>query len=129
MRYSSHFFTTAAFLFVMWIGGTYDKYPELLLPLFFIYVATISPAFTVSDFERKWNQLEKRRMKAVKANNLDEECKIEEERTKLELYNIPLTLGHLDTFRKELDERFIAVGKQLYRIQEMLQNAKDERSC
>jgi hypothetical protein len=51
------------------------------MPLFFIYAAVISPAFWLSDFERKWNQLEKRRMKAVKADNLDEQCKIEEERS------------------------------------------------
>ena len=119
MRYS-YLLTTGAFLFLLWITEAYGKYPELVLPLFFIYAAVISPAFWLSDFERKWNQLEKRRMKAVKANNLDEECKIEEERTKLELYNIPLTLGHLDTFRKELDQRFIAVGNQLSHIQEML---------
>jgi hypothetical protein len=71
-------------------------------------------------------------MKAVKANpytgnpiTLEEEVKIEEEREKLELYNIPVTLGHLNTFRGELDKRLTAVENKLYSIDERLKRGSE----
>jgi hypothetical protein len=100
------FILSAVFALVLWLSGTYDKYPELAVPLFLIYLTAAAPAMQgKSDFERKWNQLEKLRMKVVKAKNEDEQVRIEEEREKLESYNIPLTVGHLNAFRAELDNR------------------------
>jgi hypothetical protein len=115
----------AVFVLLLWAIGTYDKYPELAVPLFFIYTAAIAPLLQGTDFERKWKQLEKRRMKAVKADNLEEQVRIEEEREKLELYNIPLTLGHLNTFRVELDKRFVDLGNRLRSIEQKLRDSTD----
>jgi hypothetical protein len=56
--------------------GTNDKYPELAVPLFFIYTASMAPLLRGTDFERKWKQLEKQRMKAVKADDLEEQVRM-----------------------------------------------------
>jgi hypothetical protein len=117
------FILQAGFALILWQMGTSDKYPELALPLFLIYMAVTGPIFLQNvNFKRKWNQLEKRRVKAVKADNFDEATSIEEEREKLELYNIPLTLGHLNTFRAELDKRFMGLSNRLASIEQRLRD-------
>ena len=61
------FIVQAVFVVILWEMGTSDKYPELAAPLLLIYMAVTGPIFLQNvEFKRKWNQLEKRRLKAVK---------------------------------------------------------------
>ena len=115
------------FVFSCWISGMYDKYPELLLPVFLVLVAALSPLSQGFDFQNKWKQLEKRQIRASKANDLDETIRVGEEMKKLEACNTPLTLDHMNTLRRDLDNHWAQVDKRLYAIEQRLSNNHTDR--
>ena len=49
--------------FWMWYQGTYEKYPELAMPLFFIWLAVLAPSLNIPDWHWKWKRLERFREK------------------------------------------------------------------
>lgn len=109
----------AVFAFVLWSFGAYDKYSELAGPLFFLYIAAISPLYWTGkeDYERRWKELDKRRRKAMKPGEVTkEELKIGEEMDKLAYYNTPLTVGHLNEFRDELNGRLDSLYSEVRRL-------------
>lgn len=118
----------AFFAVVFWISGAYDKYFELASPLFLIYMAAIGPTFWTGEqvYKRQWNELDKRRRKAMKPGEVTEqELKIGEEMERLTAFNTTLTVGHLNRFKEELDQRLDELSSRLCSL-ERRHNPEDE---
>ena len=115
------------FVFSCWISGMYDKYPELLFPVFLVFVAALSPLSHGFEFQSKWKQLEKRQIRASKADDLDETIRVGEEMKKLEACNTPLTLDHMNILRTDLDNHWAQMDERLYAIEQRLSNKHTEK--
>jgi hypothetical protein len=81
--------------FVMWQQGTYEKYPELALPLFLMWLGVIGPGLEIPDWHWKWKRLERYRSFAIKRDDNDLLIKIDEELQWVHDWNTPATVGSI----------------------------------
>lgn len=117
-------FDVGVFGFVLWIAGTYDKYPEIAVPLFLLYFSYVAGGyFRNARFQNKWKELRK---KLVKTDDSEEAAKIEEDMERLENYNTPLTVGHLYRFKAEFEDKWDRMVNRLYAIERRLQKDDDD---
>ena len=88
-------FLLAPVPFSLWYQGTYEKYPELAMPLFFIWLAVIAPHLDIPDWHWKWKRLERYRNFAIKVDDNDLLIKIDEELEWVRDWNTPATVGSI----------------------------------
>jgi hypothetical protein len=104
MRILWNLFLVAPVPVSMWYLGTYEKYPELAMPLFFIWLAVISPFLDIPDWHWKWKRLERYRNFAIKVDDNDLLIKIDEELEWVNDWNTPTTVGSIKSLLGKYDK-------------------------
>lgn len=110
------------FPFLMWYQGTYEKYPELAMPLLIIWLAILAPYISIPDWHWKWKRLERFRNFAIKVDDNDLLIKIDEELEWVRDWNTPSTVGSLKSLlgnydnvnlrrMEEIEDRIAALKK------------------
>ena len=96
--------------FVMWLVGTIEKYPELAVPLFFIWMAVVAPALVIPDWHWHWKKLEKWRKTALKRDDGKLLEEIDEEMEMLKEWHMPATVGAVKSLLgKYGDKRVLSI--------------------
>jgi len=95
MRFLWNSFLLMMVPFWMWYQGTYEKYPELAMPLFFIWLAILAPSLDTPDWHWKWKRLERYRSFAIKKDDKDLLIKIDDELQWVHDWNTPATVGSI----------------------------------
>ena len=90
---------------LMWQQGTYEKYPELAIPLFLIWLAAIAPTLEIPAWQWKWKRLERYRNFAIKVDDNDLLIKIDEELEWVNDWNTPATVGSIKSLLGKYEER------------------------
>jgi len=109
----------------MWYQGAYEKYPELAMPLFFIWLAVIAPAIEIPDWHWKWKRLERYRNFAIKRDNNDLLIKIHEELEWVHEWNTPVTVGSLKSLLGKYEN---TGGRRMKEIEDKVAELKKQAS-
>lgn len=98
---------------LMWQQGTYEKYPELAIPLFLIWLAAIAPVLEIPEWHWKWKRLERYRNFAIKVDDNDLLIKIDEELEWVNDWNTPTTVGSIKSLLGKYEQSNYRRMKQI----------------
>ena len=98
---------------LMWQQGTYEKYPELAIPLFLIWLAAMAPALEIPEWHWKWKRLERYRNFALRVDDNDLLIKIDEELEWVKDWNTSATVGSIKSLLGKYEQSNYRRMKQI----------------